>query len=82
MTSSLDDLAIATEENLWKIKLAHRAKSFWYPYSALQNIAVLAQLSTMAGLNLLQLCRGPHSKVADIGAADGDLAFFLEKMGR
>jgi tRNA (mo5U34)-methyltransferase len=81
MTSSLDELAIAIEESLWKIKLAHRAKSFWYPYSTLQNIAVLAQLSTMAGLDLLQLCRGPRGKVADIGAADGDLAFFLEKMG-
>src|SRR6266568_2369985 len=81
MTSSLHELAIATEQNLWEIKLAHRSKSFWYPYPILQNIAFLEQLSTLAGLNLLELCRGPHGKVADIGAADGDLAFFLEKLG-
>jgi Sulfotransferase family len=37
MTSSLDELAIAIEESLWKIKLAHRAKSFWYPYSTLHE---------------------------------------------
>jgi hypothetical protein len=35
----------------------------------------------MAGLDLLQLCRGPYRKIADIGAGDGDLAFFLENMG-
>ncbi len=35
----------------------------------------------MAELNLLQLCRGQYGKIADIGAADGDLAFFLEKQG-
>jgi tRNA (mo5U34)-methyltransferase len=81
MTSSLHELAIATEQDLWKIKLAHRPKSFWYPYSTLHNIAVLEKLSAAAGLNLLELCRGIHGKVADIGAADGDLAFFLERHG-
>jgi hypothetical protein len=81
MTSSLIPSATATSESLWKIKLAHRSKSFWYPYPILQNIAFLEQLSTLAGLNLLELCRGPRGKVADIGAADGDLAFFLEKLG-
>lgn len=34
-----------------------------------------------SGFDLLKLCRGPHGKVGDIGAADGDLAFFLEKTG-
>ena len=29
----------------------------------------------------MQLCQGPHGKIADIGGADGDLAFFLEQMG-
>jgi tRNA (mo5U34)-methyltransferase len=81
MTASLTDLAIAADQEFWKIKAAHRPDSFWYPYGTLPSIAVLEQLSTMAGLDLLQLCRGPHGKVADIGAADGDLAFFLEKMG-
>ena len=35
----------------------------------------------MAGLDLLQVCRGPYGRIADIGAGDGDLAFFFEKMG-
>jgi len=74
-------MAITTEQSLWKIKLAHRAKSFWYPYATLRNVAVLERLSAMAELNLLQLCRGQYGKIADIGAADGDLAFFLEKQG-
>jgi hypothetical protein len=45
MTSSLHDLAIATEQILWKMKLAHRPKSFWYPYPTLHNVAILEKLS-------------------------------------
>jgi hypothetical protein len=78
---SLSDLAISTEQRLWEVKLAHRPKSFWYPYRTLWNVALLEQLSADAGLNLLQVCRGQYGKVADIGAADGDLAFFLENQG-
>jgi hypothetical protein len=81
MTTSLHELAIATEKNLWEIKLAHRPKSFWYPYPTLHNVAILEKLSATAGLQLLELCRGAHGKVADVGAADGDLAFFLERQG-
>ena len=47
----------------------------------MSNVGLLAQLSANVGLNLLQLCRGQHGKVADVGAADGDLAFFLENQG-
>ena len=47
----------------------------------MHNVAVLEKLSDTAGLHLLELCRGAHGKVADIGAADGDLAFFLERQG-
>ena len=79
--SSLSDLAISTEQRLWEVKLAHRPKSFWYPYRTLWNVALLERLSADAGLNLLQICRGKYGKVADIGAADGDLAFFLENQG-
>lgn len=81
MTKSLHELAIATEQDLWEIKLTHRPKSFWYPYSTLHNVAVLEKLCAAAGLNLLELRRGERGKVADIGAADGDLAFFLERQG-
>jgi tRNA (mo5U34)-methyltransferase len=78
---SLNGLAISTEQRLWEIKLAHRPKSFWYPYRTLWNVELLERLSADAGLDLLQVCRGQYGKVADIGAADGDLAFFLENQG-
>jgi hypothetical protein len=81
MKSSLYELAVATEQRLWEIKLAHHPKSFWYPYATLRNVPVLEKLSIAAGLNLLEVCRGPCGKVADIGGADGDLAFFLERQG-
>ena len=68
-------------ESLWKIKLTHRPESFWYPYGTLSNIQVLERLLNTIDLDLLSLCRGPHGKIADIGAGDGDLAFFLEEMG-
>jgi tRNA (mo5U34)-methyltransferase len=81
MASSLHDVAVAAEQRLWEIKLAKRPKSFWYPHPILRNIDVLERLLTKADLNLLQLCRGEYGKIADIGAADGDLAFFFEKQG-
>jgi 2-polyprenyl-3-methyl-5-hydroxy-6-metoxy-1,4-benzoquinol methylase len=80
-TSSLRELARAKEQQLWKTKLAHRPKSFWYPYPTLRNIPVLERVLAGTGLNLLELCRGKYDRVADIGAADGDLAFFLEELG-
>src|SRR4029077_11450842 len=73
--------ALATERTLWTAKLAQRPKSFWYPYPTLRNLKPIEQLLIGNGLNLLDLCRGPHGKIADIGAADGDIAFFLEKKG-
>jgi len=79
--SPLRQVATKTERNFWEIKLAHRPKSFWYPYLTLRNVGALERLLASAGLDLMQLCRGPHGKIADIGGADGDLAFFLEKMG-
>jgi tRNA (mo5U34)-methyltransferase len=80
-TSSLRELALTKEQELWKTKLAYRPKSFWYPYATLRNIAVLERLLAGTGLDLLDLCRGKYGRVADIGAADGDLAFFLEELG-
>jgi hypothetical protein len=79
--SPLHQAALATERALWTVKLAHRAESFWYPYSTLRNLKAIDQLLTASGFNLLELCRGVHAKLADIGTADGDLAFFLEQNG-
>ena len=80
-TSSLRELALSKEQELWKTKLAHRPKPFWYPYATLRNLPVLEPLLAGVGLDLLELCRGTHGRVADVGAADGDLAFFLEELG-
>ncbi len=80
-TSSLRKLAFTKEQELWETKLVRRAKSFWYPYATLRNIPVLERLLASVGLDLLDLCRGKHGRVADIGTADGDLAFFLEELG-
>src|SRR5438094_9250767 len=71
---------MTTERNFWEIKLAHRPQSFWYPYPTLRNLGVLEQLLERATLDFLQLCRGPYQKIADIGGADGDVAFLLEEM--
>jgi tRNA (mo5U34)-methyltransferase len=80
-TSPLRELVLTKEQALWKTKLACRPKPFWYPYATLQNIFVLERLLAGVGLDLLELCRGKYGRVADIGAADGDIAFFLEDLG-
>jgi hypothetical protein len=80
-TPSLRELALTKEQELWKTKLAYRPKTFWYPYATLRNVPVLEQLLAEAGFDLLDLCRGRYGRIADIGAADGDLAFFLEELG-
>ena len=80
-TSSLWKRVFTKEQELWKTKLAHRPRSFWYPYATLRNLPVLERLLARGGLDLLELCRGKYGRVADIGTADGDLAFFLEELG-
>lgn len=51
----------------------------WYPYGTLNNFQHLDHLLTGANRDLLGLAGG--APVADIGAADGDSAFFLESLG-
>jgi 2-polyprenyl-3-methyl-5-hydroxy-6-metoxy-1,4-benzoquinol methylase len=80
-TSSLRNLVRIRERELWETKLAHRAKPFWYPYATLRNIPVLERLLAGSGLDLLELCKGKYGRIADVGAADGDLGFFLEGLG-
>jgi 2-polyprenyl-3-methyl-5-hydroxy-6-metoxy-1,4-benzoquinol methylase len=78
---SLRKLAHVKEQELWNTKFACRPKPFWYPYATLRNIPVLEKLLAGVGLDLLELCRGEYGRIADIGAADGDLAFLLEDLG-
>lgn len=48
----------------------------WYPYDIVSNIWHLSpMMENLTGLF------GPGKRIADIGAADGDLAFFLESLG-
>lgn len=51
----------------------------WYPYDILANVAHLDELLTGEHRDLNRLTGG--LPVADIGAADGDLAFALESVG-
>jgi tRNA (mo5U34)-methyltransferase len=51
----------------------------WYPYYTLGNLIHLDTLLSGPRRNLLDLAGG--RPLADIGAADGALAFFLEKLG-
>lgn len=51
----------------------------WYAYDILSNLWHLENLIQQLPEDTLELFRGGH--VADIGAADGDLSFFLEHLG-
>lgn len=72
--------AEAWASELAAVKAQAAASDFpWYPYDTLANIGQLDLLLTGPRRQLLQLAGG--KPVADIGAADGALAFLLEKLG-
>jgi tRNA (mo5U34)-methyltransferase len=70
-------LAFAAELEVIKLELAPR--EFWYPYPTLGNLDHLDALLTGERRALLALTDG--LLVADIGGADGDLSFLLERLG-
>jgi hypothetical protein len=77
--SKFAELAIPFKEELSKLKKSLKPESFWYQYSTLNNFYLLDQLLTGDNRNLGSiLSSGP---IADIGAADGDLTFFLQNLG-
>jgi tRNA (mo5U34)-methyltransferase len=49
----------------------------WYPYGTMANLEHIAQLVT----DELDTLFASGTRIADIGAADGDLAFYLESCG-
>lgn len=51
----------------------------WYPYDSLGNVWHLDQLLTGERRKVFDEISGKW--IADIGAADGDMAFFLERLG-
>jgi len=73
----LEVSAAAFSEELGKIKAEIGPSFDWYPYDTMGNFSHLRPIfeehpveSLMAG-----------NRIADIGAADGDAAFFLERLG-
>jgi 2-polyprenyl-3-methyl-5-hydroxy-6-metoxy-1,4-benzoquinol methylase len=52
---------------------------FWYPYSTLSTLYELDTVLTKNNRDIFSLSQ--NMPIADIGAADGDLAFFLENLG-
>ena len=63
-----------------KVKMDLAPAEFgWYPYGTLDNFHILSRLLT--GDNRAFLDRVGKGLIVDIGAADGDLAFFLESLG-
>jgi len=76
----LDMAAQRFRRELDKRKAALAPPDFgWYPYRILNNFHLLSQLLT--GENRTFLERVGTGLIVDIGAADGDLAFFLESLG-
>lgn len=79
----IDDIAIearAFQRELDALKERLAPGDFgWYPYGTLANFHILRSLLTGEHRRLLELAGG--AGVVDIGAADGDTAFFMERLG-
>lgn len=78
----MDIGTLATNLAVYRDDLAHargavRSDIAWYPYDILGNLVHLDQLLTGENRDLDRLVGG--LPVADIGGADGDLAFVLER---
>jgi 2-polyprenyl-3-methyl-5-hydroxy-6-metoxy-1,4-benzoquinol methylase len=77
--TELRDRALRYAETLRQTRMELAPQEFWYPYGSIGNFTVLDQLLTGTNRNLLQDIS--PKRTADIGAADGDVAFFLETEG-
>jgi|SRR5689334_4027070 len=74
----LEELSIVFRKKIESIKLEIDHRFPWYPYPILSNLPNLTSIFDKHPLDELV---GPSNKTLDIGAADGDLAFFLESLG-
>lgn len=77
--AGLCDGASSFERELKKVKSDLAAKDQWYPYDTLGNVFHLRSLLPAQYSELGSMTAG--LPVADFGAADGDLAFFLASRG-
>src|SRR5436190_9838162 len=64
---------------LQEIKSSEGETIQWYPYPILENFNHLSVILSGPYRQLLDFSHG--KPIMDIGAADGDLAFFLESLG-
>lgn len=71
--------AMAFREKLLRTKASLQPDAFWYPYDSLGNFIHLDRLLTGEHRSAFSNFRG--LSIADIGAADGDTAFFLASLG-
>lgn len=82
----MDAAELLTEASAFNAKLDALKRELaprdfgWYPYGSLSNFAHLNRLLTGEHRRLLDLA--DDGLILDIGAADGDTAFFLESLGR
>lgn len=67
-------------KNLKQVKDKINLTKGWYPYPIMSNIFAIDQLLTGENRNFFSTITS-NSLFLDIGSADGDLAFFWEKMG-
>ena len=70
--------SILYEKHLSFLKKEIDSSFPWYPYGSLNNFIHLKNIFNEWPIDSLI---GAHSKILDIGAADGDLSFFLESLG-
>jgi tRNA (mo5U34)-methyltransferase len=77
--AELKDKALEFERWVVAKKNELREPGFWYPYGTLNNFLHLNALLTGEHRDLFKLIA--DKPIADIGCADGELAFFLESLG-
>jgi tRNA (mo5U34)-methyltransferase len=77
--SDLQARALDFRGELTTAKRAAAVESFWYPYNSMDNFTILGELLTGEHRHLLD--PGTSPVIADVGAADGDVAFLLNSLG-
>ena len=79
--TEINQQAVQFRQRLESLKKHLAPQQFgWYPYGTLDNFYLIEKLLTGSNRRLLDLMGDGVS--VDIGAADGDTAFFLESLGR
>jgi hypothetical protein len=76
--NNLLDKAMEFNSNLEEVKNKIHNSFPWYPYGILNNFIHLREIFNKYPLDSLV---NDSPKILDIGAADGDLSFFLESLG-